>query len=170
MAIMHIAHKEFNAAEHLWPRIAVNNADDCWEWTGYRLPSGYGQSSVSGVLFYAHRAAWEHAKGPIPPGLFVCHRCDNPPCCNPAHLFLGTHRDNMADMSAKGRKMGSRSKLKNVPKFRGERNPKAKLSWLAVSDIRTQRNAGKKLAELALAFGVDQSTISKVVNNHIWFP
>ncbi len=160
----------FNPDEHLWPRVCRSGPDECWEWVGHRTPRGYGHTSALGVVFYAHRAAWESAVGEIPPGLCVCHHCDNPPCCNPAHLFLGTHADNAADKIRKGRHARARSRLEAVPKQRGERNPKAKLTWLNVSAIRAQRLAGMKLGEIADAFGVDQSTISKIVNNHIWFP
>ena len=73
---------------------------ECVEWIGYTMPGGYGQSN--GKL--AHRTAWETAHGPIPDGIEVLHSCDNPPCHNPEHLFLGTQADNMADMDAKGRR------------------------------------------------------------------
>lgn len=77
----------------------VHKSGDCWEWKGKRYPSGYGRHSK----FYAHRVAYELVHGPIPAGMFVCHRCDNPPCCNPAHLFLGTPEDNAKDRERKGR-------------------------------------------------------------------
>ena len=77
--------------------------DGCIVWTKSRDPRGYGYSKVMNARVYMHRFAWEAADGPIPEGLCVCHRCDNPPCCNPDHLFLGTRRDNNADKVAKGR-------------------------------------------------------------------
>lgn len=89
-------------ADRFWAK--VNRGDDCWEWAGGRNQgTGYGFFSVRSRTIGAHRAAWEVANGPIPAGIDVLHRCDNPPCVRPDHLFLGTHRDNMRDMRAKGR-------------------------------------------------------------------
>ena len=75
----------------------------CLTWTGYRNPKGYGTINVAGTPVYAHRLSWENANGPIPEGKCILHKCDNPPCCNPDHLFLGTRAENNADMVAKGR-------------------------------------------------------------------
>lgn len=87
-----------------WDKVCFGQPDACWEWAGARKGSqGYGEFGVNRMPATAHRVAWELTHGPIPDGLFVLHRCDNPPCCNPAHLFLGTHQDNMADRDAKGR-------------------------------------------------------------------
>ena len=84
----------------------------CLEWQGARNPKGYGQIGVIDPrgTEYTHRVAWEEANGPIPDGKCVLHRCDNPPCCNAWHLWLGTQTDNLADMRAKGRQ-GDPSKL-----------------------------------------------------------
>jgi hypothetical protein len=81
----------------------VRRTDGCWEWTGARLHSGYGKLGRKGRTYVAHRFAWELVNGAIPDGLFACHRCDNRLCVRPDHLFLGTQKDNIADMLSKGR-------------------------------------------------------------------
>lgn len=87
--------------DRFWAR--VDKSGECWVWTGAALPAGYGRWKGAHRLVYAHRFSWELANGPIPDGMLVCHRCDNPPCVRPDHLFLGTPTDNIRDMNAKGR-------------------------------------------------------------------
>ncbi len=93
-------------------RRIAKRGEGCWEWTGARMPRGYGIFRMSqprrNVL--AHRFAWERAFGPIPLGHDVCHSCDNPPCVRPEHLFIGTRKANMADMVAKGRSVSGERK------------------------------------------------------------
>lgn len=102
---------------------------------------------------YAHRVAWEETRGPIPAGMFVCHRCDNPACVRVEHLFLGTHADNMADQMAKGRQA------------RGIQNPKAKLNETQVIEI---RRSVATLADLAACFGITESVARKARSGKTW--
>lgn len=89
----------------------VAKGPGCWEWTGSRNTAGYGVISSKGRKRMAHRVSYEIANGPIPDGMLVCHRCDNPKCVRPDHLFLGTSRDNAQDAASKGR-------VSNQNKFR----------------------------------------------------
>jgi len=103
--------------ERFWNRVDVReDKNSCWEWLG---PKQFNRGRVrigsqvddTRKLILPHRIAYELTYGPIPKGLFVCHHCDNPPCCNPIHLFLGTQRDNMQDAVRKGRKVGRPKKI-----------------------------------------------------------
>jgi len=92
--------------ERFWSYVDVTPG--CWEWNGYRRkPLGHGQFSLNQLSVLAHRVSWEFHNGPIPEGLFVCHKCDVAHCVNPDHLFLGTGKDNMRDCAAKGRNKGN---------------------------------------------------------------
>ena len=97
-------------SDRLWSRVDTGGEDvECWEWTGARSPAGYGRIKGDNGTLQAHRVAYELTHGPIPDGLFVMHSCDNPPCCNPAHLSVGTNADNVHDSMRKGRaRSGSR--------------------------------------------------------------
>lgn len=93
-------------SERLWEKVDVGRPDECWPWRGSKK-RGYGRIRGEGGrqsrTLFAHRVVWQLEYGPIPFGLCVLHSCDNPPCCNPGHLFLGTNDDNLRDMRSKGR-------------------------------------------------------------------
>lgn len=88
-------------------QIQIDEATNCWNWTGKRNVGGYGLIRINGRTFIASRVAWTLINGE-PGSLFVLHKCDNPPCINPLHLFLGSHKDNSADMVRKGRSYGAK--------------------------------------------------------------
>lgn len=91
-------------SERFWSKVDKQGSTECWPWTASVVKNlGYGQFGMGGTMMRSHRVAWELSNGPIPAGMFVLHKCDNPPCCNPQHLFLGTQTDNMQDALAKGR-------------------------------------------------------------------
>lgn len=142
-----------------WSRVE-REGDGCWEWQGGRFRAQYGRHVSSGPLSQAHRASWIFFNGPIPSGLFVCHRCDNPPCCNPDHLFLGTHQDNMVDCLRKGRA--------NKRPARGAKNGRAKLTETQVREIRRLSAGGTRNCEIAPMFGISQKTVWGVVNRQTW--
>lgn len=114
--------------------------DACWEWMAAKNLRGYGLMSGKGGRETAHRFSYKLHIGPIPTGMFVCHTCDNPSCSNPRHLFLGTHRDNIADMDAKGRR-------------------KLKLSYEAVLEIRASSAPGRALGR---QYGVSKTHIRRI--------
>lgn len=144
----------------------------CLLFDGCLSAAGYGEIRIGNRKWYAHRLAWMAANGPIPPGMFVCHRCDTPACCNPAHLFLGTAADNNADARRKGRHAhGDRSGARTRPDriARGSRSPMAKLTESDVRAIRSLYAAGgwthRRLAE---RFGVSDGAIQHVVDRKNW--
>jgi hypothetical protein len=138
-------------AERFWAK--VDKSGECWVWTGSRTPKGYGSAFDGKRLRRAHRLIWEWENGPIPDGMVVCHRCDNPPCVRPSHLFLGTAADNTADMLAKGRHVAPT----------GLANGRAKLSAEQIAEIRARRDAGEQLRPIADDYGVSASYLSRVV-------
>ena len=139
-----------------WRHVDVRGDDECWPWVGFHTLGGYGSTTVNGRARAAHRVMWEALHGPIAVGLVICHRCDNPPCINPRHLFIGTHADNHADRNRKGRQA------------RGERMGAAKLTDNKVREARRLHAAGETYHALGQRFGVDRKAIERAVKGLSW--
>lgn len=129
-----------------WKRVAKGSADECWPWLGYVIKErrGYGRLAFKGKLIGAHRMALILSSGEDKPGQFACHRCDNPPCCNPSHLFWGTPKDNVHDSLAKGRQRGAARKID-------------------ISELLRMRGTGRSYSQLAAHFQVNQASIGRAL-------
>jgi hypothetical protein len=179
--------------ERLWSRIDKQgpipphcpNLGPCWTWARGRTGAGYGETWDGRAVLLVHRVVYELTFGQIPDGLFVLHHCDNPPCCNPSHLFAGTHSDNMRDMMAKGRGIrpeqrarGDRNGHRLHPErysapppnpMPGTRHPKSKLTDGQVREIRSLYASGTiRQSALGIRFGVSQVKISQIVRGVVW--
>lgn len=150
-----------NKAEKLFHKntIIPSDKNSCWIYTKGISTGGYGNLKVGTKLRPAHRFSYELFKGAIPKGLIVCHKCDNPCCVNPEHLFVGTHKDNNDDKMSKGRgayKVGSAHAM-------------AKLSEQEVIEIRTiLANSNVSMPKLAIQYNVSYSTIQAIKQRRIW--
>jgi hypothetical protein len=133
-------------------------ATGCIEWTGARNNYGYGRIRHAGGLVLTHRLAYELKHGPIPPGMEVCHKCDNPPCVNEDHLCLDTHAGNMADRDSKGRG--------NQPK--GEKHGNAKLTEASVLEIRRRIATGELQRVIAKDFGISRPVVGQISRGQTW--
>jgi hypothetical protein len=145
----------------------------CIEWTGNIDGSGYGRFCFQRKITLAHRAAWTLFRGPIPDGMCLLHKCDNPPCVNPDHLFLGDRGDNARDMSAKQRQWVQKNPAGRPVcpielKPRGEGHGMSKLSEADVLSIRRKASTGALGKDLAAEFGCARSLISAIVLGQIW--
>ena len=129
----------------------------CWNWAASLNLDGYGNIWRDGRTVLAHRASWELFKGPLPKGLLVLHKCDNTACVKPEHLFLGTQKDNMNDMAAKGRRA----------RCPGEKHGMAKLTWDQVREIRRLKGTAT-LRVIAKQFGVAHNTINYIHLGRTW--
>jgi len=145
-------HKKQPLASRLAAKVRHGGNEECWLFTGSLDEHGYGQIWNGYRLVKAHRAAYEIANGPIPERMQACHRCDNPRCCNPSHLFLGTQKDNMQDAVAKKRHRTS------FPLY-GSEHPSYKIyptTRLAIrSDVRSHR-------VIAAAFGISKTQVGRI--------
>lgn len=149
-------HRSASLEAAFWQYAKRGSNDECWHWQGTIQNTGYGAIWYLDKLYLAHRVSWEIHNGPIPDGMNVCHECDNPPCWNPAHLFVGSDADNMADKVAKGRQP------------RGETNGNARITEAQVIQIRALRASGYQQQELADMFGISQPTVGQIVRRVTW--
>lgn len=146
--------------ERLHERLIVTDSG-CHEWPGTTNGVGYGQigqTVATGVYrtLTTHRLAWELAHGPIPDGMFVCHRCDNRRCCNTEHLFLGTPADNSSDMVSKSRGQS------------GVKHWNARLTPVLIAEARQRHEAGESMALIGASMGVRHSAISRALAGKRW--
>lgn len=156
----HQVRPKTGATQRFWDR--VDTGDGCWEWRGAKNRLGYGMLSgpeFKGGVVRAHRFAYALLIGPIPKGMVICHRCDNPSCCNPDHLFAGSQSDNIHDMWRKGR---------NRTPY-GERASAAVLTEAQVREIRDVYARGAMNGvEIAACYGIGRSTVYSIINQETW--
>jgi hypothetical protein len=153
-------------SERFWGKVQVGSAIECWEWRGARYRNGYG-FLFAGPLYptrarfvKAHRLSWEIANGEVPEGLCVLHHCDNPSCVNPAHLYVGTRRDNARDRAV--RKRGKEQRQ------RGEQNDNSKLVEADVREIIAALERGETQISVAAQFGIKQPQVSRIARRVSW--
>jgi hypothetical protein len=143
-------------AKDFWAKVDIKNDNDCWNWKLSKTEFGYGRVRVNYSEYRAHRLALSiNNKEDVPHEMCVCHRCDNPSCCNPTHLFIGSKLDNTHDMIGKGRN-------KNPPIHLGENHPRSKLTSLEVTEIRNSRESSIILSKKYMA---SYSTIRRIKKN-----
>lgn len=137
--------------DRFWAK--VNQTRSCWEWTAAKSAFGHGRFRLNGHLLSPHRIAWVLLCGKIPPGMLILHKCDNPSCVRPKHLYLGTHSDNLRDALKRGRKANPSVKKLTDDQVRHARQE--------VANGRSHRSVAKSLS-------VSHSTIDRVINREYY--
>lgn len=141
-------------------KLSKANKKGCINWLGSKNKKGYGKLSYNGKLILSHRFSYLIYYGYLDDNLFVCHRCDNPSCVNPKHLFLGTPKDNMKDASVKGRCV--------LPNQKGQNHPHSKLTDKKVKEIKKLMKSGASGLKVAKKYNVDNSVIYDIKNGRSW--
>lgn len=145
------------AIERFWNQVEKAAKNECWEWTGSLTTKGYGQYQSAALgEFTAHRTSYKLARGDIPSGKLVCHKCDNKKCVNPDHLFVGTVQDNSDDMVKKNRQS------------RGEEHGLSKLTEADVVRIRREALTVSDKRRLRSEIGIHKTTLNRVLNRQLW--
>lgn len=139
--------------QRFWRHVEIGGADDCWPWRGASTRQGYGTVRAGRSSTSAHRMAWLLTQGPIPDGLCVLHSCDNPPCCNPAHLWLGTASQHAQDSIRKGRRPARNAWAPRVRRLTDD----------DVRSIRAMREQGLSFDEIASSFRIATTTARNIV-------
>ena len=157
--------------ERFWSYVNKDFPGTCWEWIGGKRDGGYGRYWFEGKAMPSHRYSYELLNGPVPDGYIICHKCDNPACCNPDHLFLGTNARNSADMVAKGRQSKgiehAKAILPNRPK--GINHANSVLTEEQVIEMRVLYETGKWFQRaLAKRYNTSQATVQRVVTRKAW--
>jgi len=138
--------------EGFWSKVDIRGEDECWEWKAGRNRGGYGIFQSQGMPKLAHRAAYKLTTGDDPRDMLVCHKCDNPPCCNPNHLFKGTNTENIRDSVTKGRLHNS------VP-----------YGWPEIKEIRDLYATEEfRISDLAVRFGISKGAVYDILINKHW--
>lgn len=149
------------SASRFWSRVKICGESECWPWTGRVNWAGYGSFSAAGKEWRSNRLAWMFTRGPLERHEHVLHRCDNPSCCNPAHLFLGDPSVNAKDRDSKGRGVPPKRRV-------GEETTGAKLTASEVLEIRRRVASGELQKLVALDYCVNSKAICKIVNRQRW--
>ncbi len=160
-----------NRIAAFWHFVDKRKASECWEWKGSRDVKGYGRIKFKGKAHKAHRLSYEINVGTIPEGSLICHRCDNKLCVNPRHLYPGTSQDNTNDCAALGRIYSGEnhwSHLQPERVLRRERHGRARLTTEIAAEIRKSFAGGINRNQLAAKYGVNWSTINRVVRGEAW--
>lgn len=142
--------------KRFWSKVIILTSKDCWEWAGCLVGFGYGQVTIRRIQYGTHRIAYFLCNKQDPGDQLVCHRCDNPKCCNPNHLWLGTEAENIQDRNTKGRNA------------KGIKHARAKLTEQQVRQIRNQYATGIGQRALGRKYDVTHATIQGIIHRRTW--